>query len=285
MIGKPLVITSSNRKGGCSKTSSIYHLAGFISHRNLRTLALDLDPQGSLTQSFFSSRDFEQLPDSRAATALFDDRVNASPDDLIHSTPFSNLSVVPASPGLTNFNHSNPADQGWLQACVQQFVLEVRDRFDCVLIDTPPNLQLLSFAAMVASDYVITPVIPEDYAAQGLVSVRRFIEDVQSARNPDLRWMGLLLTMVQRIALHQTYGQAIRDAYRDLVFTTELPQAAAFKEAVAARIPITIHKPGNAAAKAVGGLAGEIFARAAMTLPEPQKAPRKKPAVKKKEAA
>lgn len=198
MPEKPLVLTSSNRKGGCAKTSSIFHLGAAFSARGLKVLWVDCDPQGSLTQSVMTPQEFERLPDARAVTALFDDRHNPTPDQIIHPTAIEHVSLLPASTGLTDVNHSRPSGQGWLESCLAQFCLEVRERFDLVLIDTPPNLQLLTWAALAASDFVFTPVIPEDYSAQGLVHVRRFVEEVQTARNPRLRWLGLLLTMVQK---------------------------------------------------------------------------------------
>jgi chromosome partitioning protein len=286
MPEKPMVLTSSNRKGGCSKTSSIFHLGPVFSARGLKVLWVDCDPQGSLTQSVFTPQEFERLPDARAVTALFDDRFNPTPDQLIHPTAFANLSLMPASSGLTDVNHARPSGQGWLESSLAQFCLEVRDRFDLVLIDTPPNLQLLTWAALVASDFVFTPVIPEDYAAQGIVHVRRFVEEVQAARNPRLRWLGLLLTMVQkRLGVHIAYEQAIRETYGKLVFEVTLGQSTVFKEAVAAKTPVTLYKPRDAGAKAVVQFAEEIARRSAFVLPElpkAKKAPRK---ATKKEAA
>ncbi len=280
----PMVLTSSNRKGGCAKTSSIFHLGAAFSARGLRVLWVDCDPQGSLTQSVFTPQEFERLPDDRAVTALFDDRFNPTPERIIHPTTIENISIIPASGGLTDINHSRPSQQGWLESCLAQFVLEVKDQFDLVLIDTPPNLQLLTWAALAASDFVFTPVLAEDYGAQGLVHVRRFVEEVQIARNPKLRWLGLLLTMVQkRLGIHIAYEQAIREAYGDLVFTVSLPQSTVFKEAVAAKTPVTLYKPSDAGSKAVVQLAEEIAARSGLVLP-PVAKPKRQPR-KKKEAA
>jgi chromosome partitioning protein len=287
MPDKPLVLTSSNRKGGCAKTSSIFHAGGLFSSRGLRTLLIDCDPQGSLTQSFYSSQEFEQLPDARAVTALFDDRFNPAPAEIIHPCPFANLAFVPASAGLTDFNHAKPSSQGWLQSCLGQFCLEVSGQFDLILINTPPNLQLLTWAALAASDFVLTPVIPEDYAAQGLVHVRRFIEEVQAARNPGLRWLGLVLTLVQaRLGVHTAYERAMREAYGELVLNATLPQSAIFKEAVAARTPVTLYKPANAGSKAVIALGEEIAGRAGLVLPEVSQGKKKQPRkASRKEAA
>ena len=287
MAGKPLVLVSSNRKGGCFKSSGTFHLGGAFAARGMRTLLLDADPQGSLSQSFFSSRVVEELAAGESLAALFDDRLGTSPLTLVHATPIENLAIVPASGHLTQFNHADPKAHGWLQDSLRQFIVELGDRFDCVLIDTPPNLQLVTWAAMVASDFVLTPVIPEDYAAQGLVHVKRFIEDVQASRNGALRWMGLLLTMVQnRLGVHVAYERVIRQAYGQLVLDTVIPHAAIFKEAVAAKTPVTLYKPRVAAAKTVTQLAEEIARRAGLELPQPSQTKKRPPRQpRKKEAA
>ena len=262
MADSPLVLVSSNRKGGCAKTSTIFHLGGEFARRKQRVLLLDCDPQASLSQSFFGSRTVEQLDPAASLAALFDDRMSAAPSELIYDTSFEQIKIVPACDGLTKFNYPEPTSHGWLQDTIRQFVAEVRGDFDCILIDTPPNLQLLTWAAMVGADYCLTPVVPEDYAAQGLLHVKRFIESVQSTRNGNLRWMGLLISMQQkRLGIHSVYEQVMRDAYGDLVMATTVPHAAILKEAVAMKTPIGIHKPKIAGAKIIAQLANEILER------------------------
>ena len=106
----------------------------------------------------------------------------------------------------------------------------------------------------------ITPVIPEDYAAQGLVHVRRFVKEV-GARNGRLRWLGLLIAMVQKVSVHKVYEGSLRTAYAGLVFNTTIPLAAVFKEAVASRQPITHYKRNSAGARAVCLLRDELSTR------------------------
>ena len=75
------------------------------------------------------------------------------------------------------------------------FLAELGDNYDLVLIDCPPNLHLCSWAALVASDYVLVPLQPEDYGAQGIADVQASISRVQSGPNPGLKLLGFLITM------------------------------------------------------------------------------------------
>ena len=264
MSNQPLVLVSSNRKGGCSKTSTVFHSSGEFARRGSRVLLIDCDPQASLSQSFkpFSSRQIEQLDPQRSVVALFDDDMDPLPEAIIFQTSIENIHLVPSCDNLTRFNYPDPEAHGFLQDSLRQFVTEVKDDYDVILIDTPPNLQMLTWCALVAADYCLTPVVPEDYAAQGIVHVKRFIQRVQAQRNGDLRWMGLLITMVQnRLGLHGVYEQVMRDAYCDLVLETKIPLLSIYKEAVSLKTPVGLHKPKVAAAKAIVTLVDEILDR------------------------
>lgn len=257
----PLVVTTCNRKGGCFKTSGIFHLAGALAEDEKRVLLIDLDPQASLSQTFFGSTRIDKLSPGNSICGVFDEAGPPPAEEIIHATDFENIYVSPACDALTEHNHGRPTDCDWRQDAILQLIAEVGPEFDVVLLDTPPNLQLLTWAAMVASNVVFTPVIPEDYAAQGLVHVRRFVESVTQHRNPQLRWLGLLISMVQRVAVHKVYEGSLRTAYADLVFETTIPHATMFKEAVASRKPITHYKPKSPGAKAVYAFRDELLVR------------------------
>jgi chromosome partitioning protein len=271
-------------KGGTGKTSTLYHLSGFLAARGQRVLLLDSDPQGSLTQAFLPSREAETLLDSQALTGLFDERLRIDLARLIRPTSIANVWLVPANMNLGGYNHAHPREHGSMQDVLRLFLREQQSAFDCVLIDTPPNLQLLTWAAMVAADFVITPCIPEDFSAQGLIHVKRYIDDVRTFRNGRLEWLGLLLTMVQpRLSVHMAYEEMIRQAYGERVLLATIPQAAVFKEAIASRLPVSLYKPKGAPAKAVEQLAEEIYQRAGRTLPK--LLPVKKTTTRKKKEA
>jgi chromosome partitioning protein len=261
MDATPFIASFLNRKGGVGKTSSVFHLAGsFASNR--RVLVLDLDPQASLSQGYFGPQFVEELPKVATVAALFDDGYDPDPAEMVRETGFANIAIVPANNDLTDHNTPRPEEAGEYEDALRDFLGEVKDHFDVVLIDCPPNLQLCSWAALVASDFVVVPVIPEDFSSQGLIYVQQAIDLAMTRRNPRLRLLGYMLTMYnQRLGIHRAYEKLLREQYQDLVFENVFPLATAFKEAVTRRRPITEDKPKSAAAEATMTLSREIVER------------------------
>lgn len=263
MDAPPFTASFLNRKGGVGKTSSVFHLAGcFASQLSKRVLVCDLDPQSSLGQGFFGPVFVESLPKARTVAALFDDAFDPDPEDLIHATGVEGISIVPASNDLTDHNTPSPEGSPY-QDSLKDFLDEVRSGFDIVLIDCPPNLQLCSWAALLASDFVVVPVIPEDFSSQGLVYVQQAVDQALTKKNPRLRLLGYLLTMYEkRIGIHGAYEKLLRGQYQDLVLQNVMPLSVKFKEAVSRRRPVTIDKPKSAAAAAVQNICRELCDRA-----------------------
>lgn len=259
----PLIASFLNRKGGVGKTSSVFHLAGSYAKAGRRVLVCDLDPQASLSQGCFGPRFVEALPKGATVAALFDDALDPLPEDVIHETGIPNIMILPASNDLTDHNTPRPEDAGERQYALKDFLAEVRPRFDAILIDCPPNLQLCSWAALLASEFVVVPVIPEDFSSQGLIYVQQAIDQAVTRKNPGLRLLGYVLTMYNRqLGIHKAYEKLLREQYRDLVLENVFPLATAFKEAVTRRKPIIEDKPKSVAADAVRALAAEILDRA-----------------------
>jgi chromosome partitioning protein len=259
----PFIVSFLNRKGGVGKTSTVFHLAGsFAGVLGKRVLLCDLDPQASLSQGYFGPVFVESLPKGKTVAALFDDSFDPSPDDLVYPTGFENISIVPASNDLTDHNTPRPEESRY-QDSLRDFLEEAKVDFDVVLIDCPPNLQLCSWAALLASDFVVVPVIPEDFSSQGLVYVQQAIDRALFAGNPKLRLLGYMLTIYEkRIGIHGAYDKLLRGQYRDLVLENVMPLNTAFKEAVSRRRPIFIDKPKSAAATATNALCRELLDRA-----------------------
>lgn len=262
MNGSSFIASFLNRKGGVGKTSSVFHLAGAYALEGRRVLVCDLDPQASLSQGFFGPAFVESLPKEATVAALFDDTLDPVPEQVIHRTPFPGLFIVPASNDLTDHNTPRPEDAD-SQEALRDFLSEVQSDFDLVLIDCPPNLQLCSWAALLASDFVVVPVIPEDFSSQGLIYVQQAIDAAMTHRNPRLRLLGYMLTMYNRsLGIHKAYDKLLREQYGDLVLDISMPLATAFKESVTRRHPVGMDKPRSVAAEAVKALAAELLTRA-----------------------
>jgi chromosome partitioning protein len=264
--GNPVpVITLLNLKGGVGKTSTCHHLSGTFARAGLKVLCVDNDPQASLTMGFYGPEAMRSIDPDESVAALYAPHLAPIPEVLIRPTGFDNISIIPGSEALTPYNITPASEWPLSERGIADLLGEVRSSYDIILIDCPPNLHLCSWAALVASDYLIVPLQAEDYGSQGLGPVQRSIQAVRSGPNPALHTLGYLLTMYdKRLGIHAAYESMLRQMYGDVVFTAPFPLAKDYKEAVAARQPISHYKPKSAAAKAARAVADEVLHRAAL---------------------
>lgn len=250
-----------NQKGGCGKSSTCFHLGGEFAARGMNVLLVDCDPQGSLSQGFFGSNYVRSLAPNDTLAGVFEDAVAISavgPEPV--PTPFSGLSMVPANQHLARFNTPQPECAGMSQHELRNY-LDQFTGFDVVLLDCPPNLYQCSWNAMMAADAVIVPVPPEDFGTQGLPVVAQAVTNVR-VLNPGLELLGHLITRSDgRLLVHRSYERKLREAFDSTVFTTVIPEASAFKVALACRKPVSMHAPGSKAARLTSELAREILDR------------------------
>lgn len=258
------VITMLNQKGGVGKTSTCHHLAGTVALSGRRLLLVDNDPQASLTQGFWGPMAARQIHPSETVAAVYAGD-EPYPDQVIKPTGIAGIDLLPGSKHATRFNvpmphECDPATQG----CMRDFLADVRGRYDLVLIDCPPNLHMASWAALVASDYLIVPLKPEDYGAQGIIDVQESVSMVLAGPNPNLMMLGYLITMANtRKTIHRLYEDTLREQYGAAVFSTRVAEAVDYVEALNQRKPVAQFKPKGAAAKTMKALADEIDARLA----------------------
>jgi chromosome partitioning protein len=256
------VLTMLNQKGGVGKTSCTHHLAGTLAQMGRRVLLLDNDPQSSLSQGFWGPVAVRQVDPSETIATLYAGH-RPFPEQVIKPTGIRGVDLIPGSRHATDFNVPRPYEADYeTQLCLRSFLADVGTAYDLVMIDCPPNLHLCSWAALVASDYLIVPLQPEDYGAQGIADVQESVALVSGGPNPGLKLLGYLLTMVApRKTIHQLYEERLRALYGADVFTARVPEAVDFVEAIARRLPIAGYKPKGAPAKAIKALAEELEAR------------------------
>ena len=251
-----------NQKGGVGKTSSTFHLAATLGTMGRRVLAIDNDPQGSLTQGIIGPAAFSALEPRETLLSCYAGN-RPFPEDVIRTTS-QGFDLVAGSKGVDLYNRPapelGPDDE---QRCLRVFLDQVEPDYDLVLIDCPPNRYGASWSACVAADWIVIPLQPEDYGSQGISPVHETIEDVRQSQNPELRILGYLPTMVdRRLGLHGDYLSMLRKLYGPAVFESVFPRAKDFMESVAQRKAISAYKPRSAAAKAVRAIAAELDARA-----------------------
>ena len=253
-----------NQKGGVGKSSTAHHLSGTLAKMGRRILLLDNDPQGSLTQGLLGPDATRDLDPFETIYAIY--HSGADPRQIARPTVFPGIDLIPGNEMVTEYNTPRPhlTAHHDHQFALREAVLAVKDSYDLILLDCPPNLHLCSWAALTAADRLIIPLQPEDYGAQGIRDVHESIRLVREQTNPDLEILGYLVTMWSaRRAIHKMYDESLRSLYGAQVFETRVPYAAEYPEAIAYRKPIAMYKPKGAPARAMQALADEILSRLA----------------------
>lgn len=256
------IISAIALKGGVGKSTLVHHLAGALALSGRRVLAVDNDAQGSLSSGFFGPALVEQLDPAETIAAVYGG-LDPLPEQVIRPSGVPGVDLIAASMAAARYNLPEPfAAPPEIQRGLRSFLGEVRGQYDVILVDDPPNLQAATWAALIASDYVVVPVVPEDYSSMSLSPVLESVRMVQAGPNPSAVLLGLLLTMVQpRLGVHVAYEQVLRQIHGEGVLATRVPLAADIKEAIARRLPVTHYKPRGASAKVFKALAEELLAR------------------------
>lgn len=240
------VVTVLNLKGGVGKTHTTWLLASVCQERGRRVLLVDTDTQGNLTGSFLDERNSRP-----GVEALFQPGCEPDIRGLIARTAHEHIDLVPASTALAPFDLSNQSE--WeaadLHLALGRALEPVRGDYDLVVIDCPPRLSLVSFAALCASDGVIIPMEAADWGAQGITRVTAAVDYVRRHHNPRLKLLGYLVSRFKRARAYQrSYADELRRHFGAEAFDVLLPDMAQFEKSVTDRILITRHAPRSRAA-------------------------------------
>jgi chromosome partitioning protein len=248
------VVTVLNLKGGVGKTHTSWLLASVGQERKDQILLIDLDTQANLTRSFLDAVEPEQ-----SAAALFNPAAEIEASSIVHHTTFSHIDLIPAVPQLSAFDVSKQAD--WEETdshlALIDPIQQLRSQYDLIVIDCPPRLSLVSFAALCAADFIIIPLEAADWGAQGVTQVAEAARYVQARYNNNLELLGYLVSRFKKArGFQQTYWKKLRQHFGRLAFDTIIPDLARFEQSVTERVPITLHSKGSIEA----GIARRLYA-------------------------
>ncbi|MGQ0719407.1 MAG: ParA family protein [Pseudonocardiales bacterium] len=250
------VLAVANQKGGVGKTTSTVNLAAGLALQGLRTLVIDLDPQGNASTAL----GIEHRSGARSVYEVLIGEIGIA-DAVVVSPQSSNLLCIPATIDLAGSEIelvSMVARESRLARALQGFVLDELD-VDYVFIDCPPSLGLLTVNALVAAPEVLIPIQCEYYALEGLGQLLRNIELVQAHLNPALRVSTILLTMYDgRTKLADQVTAEVRKHFGDQVLRTVIPRSVKVSEAPGFGQTVLVYDPGSRGALSYLDAAREI---------------------------
>ncbi|WP_263788273.1 ParA family protein [Salinibacter grassmerensis] len=206
------VLSVCNHKGGTGKTTTTLHVAAALGLSGWRTLVIDLDPQGFLTHTM----GIEEPSPEQSVAAFFD--ADADPGR-IPIQEAAGFDLIPSSSTLTRRMRdlNKPTDVLWVRESLQRLDLE----YDLLLFDTAAAVTVYSLNALVASQHVLIPVLPEYQSVVGGEQTYQTTQLVENKLNPRLDTRQFLFTQVDaRKRIHKTYREYIREKYGEEVLDT-----------------------------------------------------------------
>jgi len=244
------VIAFANQKGGVAKTTTTLNLGVALMEKGKRVLAVDLDPQGNLTMSQGWNPD-------EIERSMF--------DVLVHKLPITEIvrkgeiDLAVSSIDLAGAELALSSMIGRERA-LEKALVEVRDKYDFIMIDTPPSLGLLTINALVASNGVIVPVQCEYLSLRGLVQLENTLTMIRENLNPNVAIQGILPTMYDKRLLHSKEAvEILKENFGDLVLNTKIRKTVRYAEAPVKGMSVLRYDPTGEAAGMYRDLAKEVL--------------------------
>lgn len=225
------------RKGGCGKTTTAVNLSTALKERGKKVLLVDLDPQSNATLSV----GINPIELKHNINDLFTS-INVSVQEVIIKTNFG-LDILPSHPDLAKTEAGMQAAQiGVLKGIIEP----IENKYDYIIIDTPPSENYLSVSALVYAEYVLIPVQAHFLAMQALTQAMEDIDKVKRGLNPQIKIKGILFTMVNnKTNIARSVIAEVKERYGNLVLPVEVSFSVKHVEATLAGLPIILFDPNH----------------------------------------
>jgi chromosome partitioning protein len=219
-----------SQKGGTGKTTTVRTLADALRRAGVSTLAVDLDPQGNLS-------DYFDLPPDTQPTIADVLSGRASAKEAIHGD------LIPANLSLAETELMLGAKMG-RELTLRRALAELGAEYELTLIDCPPSLGLLTVNALVAADRALVTAEAQYFALQGVEQALEVIELARDSLNPGLALLGVLLNLADMRTVHSREALvSLRERFGELVFDTPIRSSIAYAESAERAVSILDHRP------------------------------------------
>jgi len=224
------IVSVLSQKGGTGKTTAVRTLTDVFRRVDLRVLAIDLDPQGNLS-------DYLDV-DPEAAPTIGDVLAGrAKARQAVHD------GIIPANLGLAEAELALGGKMG-RELALKKALRELRDDYDLIMIDCPPALGLLTVNALVASDHALISAEAQYFALQGVEQALEVIELARENLNPDLEWLGVVLNIADMRTRHSREAfDSLRQHYGEKLLDTTIRSSIAYAESAERALSILDYRP------------------------------------------
>jgi chromosome partitioning protein len=224
------IVSVLSQKGGTGKTTAVRTLTDVFRRVDLRVLAIDLDPQGNLS-------DYLDV-DPEAAPTIGDVLAGrAKARAAVHD------GIIPANLGLAEAELALGGKMG-RELALKKALRELRDDYDLIMIDCPPALGLLTVNALVAADHALISAEAQYFALQGVEQALEVIELARENLNPDLEWLGVVLNIADMRTRHSREAfDSLRQHYGEKLLDTTIRSSIAYAESAERALSILDYRP------------------------------------------